>query len=305
MPGGPEPLAAGPDDGGAGWALPGVARLVARVREETGVDLAGYRTDGLVRRTRQRAALRGAVSLEEYLARVDAAEAHALLDHVLVQVSGWFRDPYVWTSLRTVVLPGIAARRGGPVALRAWVAGCAEGQEVWSLAACLAEAVDAGHLASWDLLATDLEGTVLATVAAGTYPPASLPDPVPDVLAPHVVRTGDGWHVSASLTAHVRVARHDVRDPAPADLGGPADLVLCRNLLIYLDDPTRGHVLDRLVDALRPGGVLVLGHAEVPLERRHVLVPVDVAARAYRSIGAPVPMTGTSTDGTPSAGTPA
>ena len=266
-----------------------LARLTVRVREETGFDLTGYRTDGLARRARQRAALVGAQGLQEYLPSVDAREARALLEHVLIQVSGWFRDAHVWTSLRETVLPGIARRRGGPVDLRVWVAGCGEGQEVWSLAACLDEAGRAGHLTSWGLLATDVDAGVLATLERGLYPVVEVAAPGEELLLGHLGRVGDAWEVGPSLSAHVRTAVHDVRAAPPPGLGGPADLVLCRNVIMYLDAGAQVGVLDGLVASMRPGGVLVLGYAEIPLEHRDVLVPVDPASRAYRVIGKPLP----------------
>lgn len=266
-----------------------VAALVDRVRRVTGHDLHGYRTDGLVRRARQRAAVVGAESLAEYLPTVDEAEARSLLDHVLVQVSGWFRDPYAWESLRATVLPGMAARRGGPVPLQVWVAGCGQGQEVWSLAACLAEAVDRGHLSSWRLLASDVDGQALSDVERAVYPAAPLPEVGRQVLPFHVHEAGGRWRVASSLTAHVRTVRHDVRDAPPEELDGPADLVVCRNVLMYLDRSTQLRVLDGLVASVRPGGVVLLGHAEMPLDRRDALVPVDLAARAYRSIASSLP----------------
>lgn len=266
-----------------------LVRLVERVRELSGVDLAGYGRDGLLRRARHRAALVGADSLGSYLAQVDADEANALLEHVLVQVSGWFRDPWVWRSLLEDVLPGMAARRGGPVDLSVWVAGCGRGQEVWTVAACLARAVGAGHVGSWDLLATDVDPQVLAAVTDASYPVAELPELGKDLLRPHLLDVGGRWQVAPTLGAHVRTAVHDVRDAPPEELGGPADLVVCRNVIMYLDASVRAGVMDGLLASVRPGGVVVLGHAEVPLDRREVLVPVDLRARAYRSIAAAVP----------------
>lgn len=267
-----------------------VGLLARRVHQETGFDLAGYRTDGLVRRARQRAAVTGAESLEEYLPRVDQGEARLLLQHALVQVSGWFRDPWVWQSLLEVVLPGIAHRSGGPADLRVWVAGCGSGQEVYSLAACLDRSVRAGHVASWEVLATDVDRGALAAVGAATYPSVELPGPGRELLLPHVQQAEDGtWRVGGSLRAHVRTAHHDVREAPPEELGGPADLVLCRNVLMYLDAPVQAEVLDGLLASVRPGGVLVLGHAELPLGHRHALVPVDLRARAYRSIAVALP----------------
>jgi two-component system CheB/CheR fusion protein len=180
---------------------------------------------------------------------------------------------------------------GGPARerpVRAWVAGCGEGQEVYSLGACLADAVGRGVLPDWSVLATDVDPQALRLLARAQYPRAAVPHLGRALLAPHLLVDGAGWRVAPSLTARVRASRHDVRDAPPAEAADPFDLVMCRNLLMYLDDVTQARVLEGLVASLRPGGVLVLGQAELPITHRDALVPVDVGARIYRSIAAPV-----------------
>ena len=269
-----------------------VERLLRVVRERTGFDLTGYRMDGLVRRAGQRAR---AVGLHDDIAAytdrvaVDPTEAVQLLDHLLVQVSGWFRDAHVWATLRETVLPSLSGPgRDRPV--RAWVAGCGQGQEVYSLAACLEEARTSGHLPSWWVLATDVDTDALRLLAGARYPRSAVPAVVDPVLAPHLLHEGSHYRVAHALTSSVGVGRHDVRAAPPEDAATPFDLVVCRNLLMYLDDAMQVQVLDGLIAALRPGGVLVLGQAELPIDRRDALVPVDLGARAYRLIGSPLPL---------------
>lgn len=264
-------------------------RLLRLLQERTGFDLAGYRLAGIARRAGQRAAVRGYLDLGDYLTLVarDQDEAEALLDHLLVQVSGWFRDPHVWQALRSV-LPALSAAPGErPV--RAWVAGCGEGQEVWTLSACLAEAHDAGR-PPWWVLATDVDTHALRVLQAGRYPRSRLPEGGGDLLLPHLRTDGPGWQVAPDLADHVSIGRHDVRAAPPEDAATPFDLVMCRNVLMYLDDAGQRTVLDGLLASLRPGGLLVLGQAELPMQHRDVLVPVDLAARVYRSIAAPLPV---------------
>lgn len=266
-----------------------IDRLVRVVRERTGFDLAGYRLDGLSRRAAQRAAMVREPDLDRYVGRVaaDDFEVTALLDHLLVQVSGWFRDPQVWQVLHEDVLPPLAGPRGDrPV--RAWVAGCGEGQEVYSLGACLSDAVRREVLPGWSVLATDVDPQALRLLARAQYPRVAVPRLGRQLLAPHLLVDGAGWRVAPSLTARVRASRHDVRDAPPAEAADPFDLVMCRNLLMYLDDVTQARVLEGLLASLRPGGVLVLGQAELPITHRDALVPLDVGARVYRSIAAPV-----------------
>ena len=265
-------------------------RLLRLLHERTGFDLTGYRLAGLSRRAHQRAALAGYDDLADYLPLVadDDQEAAVLLDHLLVLVSGWFRDPHVWQVVRGDVLPSLAGRDGAR-GIRAWVAGCGEGQEVWSLGSCLAGAEAAGRLPSWSVLATDVDAQALRRVQDARYPTGHVPPGWQDVIEPYLEPRQGHWQVVPALTSRVSVGRHDVRDAPPEDAATPFDLVMCRNVLMYLDAAVQVRVLDGLLASLRPGGVLVLGQAELPIDRRDVLVPVDSAARVYRSIGAPVP----------------
>jgi two-component system CheB/CheR fusion protein len=266
-----------------------IDRLVRVVRERTGFDLTGYRLDGLARRAGQRAAMVGERDLDTYVGRVaaDDDEVRTLLDHLLVQVSGWFRDPQVWQVLHRDVLPTAGGPRA-PRPVRAWVAGCGEGQEVYSLGACLADLVARGVLPGWSVLATDVDPQALRLLARAQYPRAGVPLMGRGLLAPHLLVDGAGWRVAPSLTTRVRASRHDVRDAPPDEAADPFDVVMCRNVLMYLDDVTQARVLEGLVASLRPGGILVLGQAELPITHRDALVPLDVGARVYRSIAAPV-----------------
>jgi two-component system, chemotaxis family, CheB/CheR fusion protein len=262
---------------------PGLAAVLDVVRQGTGVDLTGYRRDTVLRRLLPRASARtGDGCLHDYavLLATDDAEVRALLDDVLVQCSGWFRDPAVWRLLEADVLPGLAA---GDRPLVAWVAGCGDGREVWSLAALLAVAAPG----RWHLVASDVSERALAVTREAVYRESA--GAAPAVLARDAEPRAAGWRVAAPLRERVTVVRHDVRTPPPHEVGpGSCDLLVCRNVLMYLDEATQRDALEQLLGALRPGGALVLGDAEAGLSHRDLLVPVDLAARVYRLIATPV-----------------
>jgi two-component system CheB/CheR fusion protein len=282
-PGSPPPPAPQPDAN----LDPGlVAAVVSAVADVTGVDLVGYRVEGIARRLVARSVVVTGGDLGRYAEHlaVDPAEAAALLDDVLVAWTGWFRDPDVWQCLRDRVVPAALAA-AGPRPLRAWCAGTGDGREVWSLAATL----DAAGARSHEVVATDVSAVACRRTSDAVYGP---PDGVVPAAVPTEPVPGDVTgrvRVAARLRSRVQVVRHDVREPPPPQVGtGGVDLVLCRNVLMYLEEGAQARVLDHLVAALRPGGVLVLGDAEMPLAHRDVLVPVDLASRVFRLIGSPV-----------------
>jgi len=186
------------------------------------------------------------------LARDPAAIA-SLLDHVVVNETAFWRHPE-----QLAAVGRLAAAAAGPLAI--WSAGCATGEEPYSVAIALLEAGRAGK--SDRILATDVSVRALRAAAAGAYGVRSLRKLPPELSARWLEGTAER-RVREELRALVELRRHNlVTDPPPQ---GHFDVVLCRNVLIYFDPRTAGAVLRRLADALRPGGVLVLGPVELPL----------------------------------------
>lgn len=243
-------------------ALDDALRLLAGA----GVDLRDYRRDALLRRARQRAAAAGHADLGAYVQALDGApgELERLASALLLHVTGFFRDRPVFEALRATVLP--ALWRGAAAPLRCWSIGVATGEEAWSIAALLEEA----RPGRWDVLATDRDPASLAAAAAAAYPGDAL-DAAPAwareaALEPGAPRAA-ALPLHGALRARVRFARHDLLGPrlAPAEaVLASFDLVLCRNVIVYLDDRMRALALERALAALEPGGALVLGAAESP-----------------------------------------
>ncbi len=183
----------------------------------------------------------------------DADAIASLVDHVVVNETAFWRHPE-----QLAAVGRLAAAAAAPLAI--WSVGCATGEEPYSVAIALLEAGRAGK--GDRILATDVSARALRAAAAGVYGVRSLRKLPPELSARWLEGTAER-RVRPELRALVELRRHNVvTDSAPA---GPFDLVLCRNVLIYFDPRTAGEVLRRLADALRPGGVLVLGPVELPL----------------------------------------
>jgi chemotaxis protein methyltransferase CheR len=193
------------------------------------------------------------------------------VEAMLVHETYFFRHGAQVDLLRDDVLPRLDAqrRKAGRPLLVVWIAGCSTGEEAWTVAFLAHQARGAGTFGEAvpvSILATDLSEASLATARHGVYDRLHGLDSfraIPSWAAPHF-EAGHGtnaWVVPNTLRGSVRFLRHNVLDP-PAVCG--ADLVLCRNLLIYFDETANRRAQENLVSALRPGGVLLLGPADTP-----------------------------------------
>lgn len=236
----------------------------------------------------------GAATYRDYLALLerDPREPEALFRRLTIHVTEFFRDPEVYQALREKVLPAIEAQADsvqGPWTLRAWSAGCSTGEEPYSLAILLSEWVS--RRPGWDfrILATDIDEPSVSTAIRGEYPETAVAKVPPEFGTGHWVREGGRVVVSTALRGAIRFEVHDLLGPWPADRSG-FDLILCRNLLIYLGAAQQQVLYGRFHEALKPRGHLVLGRTEALLGRaRQLYECVDIPHRFYRTLERPAP----------------
>jgi chemotaxis protein methyltransferase CheR len=191
------------------------------------------------------------------------------VERMLVHETYFFRHTAQVDLLRDNILPRLDAqrRKAGRPLLVVWIAGCSTGEEAWTVAFLAHEARGAmafGEAVPISILATDLSETSLATARHGVYDRLHGLDSfraIPPWAAAYFEagRGTNAWVVPEPLRGSVRFLRHNVLDPPPV---ASADLVLCRNMLIYFDEAANRRAQENLVSALRPGGVLVLGPAD-------------------------------------------
>lgn len=244
-------------------------RALLAVLARGGHDLRDYRVETLRRRTLDRLQ---EVALEPaaYLARLadDEAEQRRLAAHLLVHTTRFFRDPATFAALGRRVLPELFLRaRERRAPLRAWVVGASTGEEAYSLAMLLAEQ-GRTHRHPASVLASDRVAQVVEQARLGTYPRAAVVAAVPaELRARYFVPRGDGLQVVQALREAVTFAVHDLLglELAPREaLLAEFDLVLCRNVLIYLDARSQVRAFERLRAVLSAGGALLLGPSEEP-----------------------------------------
>ena len=259
----------------AGGTAPGdLAALLAKI-ERRGLRVSGYKQPCLRRRIAVRMRARGVHTYDAYARVLDAQpeEYDLLVDALTITVTKFFRNPETYAVLRERVVPAIVAG-GGPIAV--WSAGCATGEEAYTLAILFREA--GGSRARID--ATDLDPAALATLARAEYPEAALEDLPPDLRARWFTAQAP-WRVSPEIVRMVRPLRHDLtHDPAPQP---PYQLIVCRNVVIYFDRPLQERLFRDFHDALVPGGWLLLGKVEALFgPARTLLRTEDARERLFR-----------------------
>lgn len=246
-----------------------IIRAMERIH---GLDISGFDPPFLVRTLQRRSQAAGCVSAENYLAErlaKDRPEAEAFHRSLRVGYSVFFRNPLTFALLETQVLPDLVERgrkigRGG---LRVWSAGCAAGQETWSVAILLDElAASPDRPAAWRVFGTDLSEPDLALAGAGVYSAAELGGVRLRHLDACFTRQGDGFAVAARVRERVEFSVYDLLDTAsscpPASIFGDFDLVLCCNVLLYYRPAQQRRILEKLLGCLAPGGYLVTGETE-------------------------------------------
>ncbi len=224
-----------------------------------GLDPRAHRRRGLRRRVVRRMESLGAREFPAYLERIreDPGEREVLRGLLTVTISRFFRNARVFRVLRETVLPRLAARKG-PV--RAWSAGCASGEEAYSVRIAWEEM--AGEKPALVLIGTDLDGEVFSRAERGVYPESSLREIPRELLPKYFTPSRDppGALLDERIRRSVTFLRHDLlRDDPP----GRFALILCRNAAFtYFSRPLRIAAAERFAQALEPGGYLVLGRTE-------------------------------------------
>src|SRR5271163_4548428 len=241
--------------------------LFGLLRESTGVDFANYKHTTLQRRIRRRMVVLKLETLKDYLRLIGKKpeELGELYRDLLINVTGFFREPETFLGLRKHVYPKLFEQRKPDDPIRVWVAGCSTGEEVYSIAISLLEYMW-GHsrnisqaATAIQIFATDISDTALERARAGLYTEATVAEISAERLKRFFVRLDGGFQINKSVRDMCIFAKQNlVKDPPFSNL----DLVSCRNLLIYLGPVLQRRVIPSLHYALKPGGYLMLGASE-------------------------------------------
>jgi two-component system CheB/CheR fusion protein len=247
-----------------------------------GFDFHGYKSASLARRIRKRMDAVGLVSFtayQEYL-EIHPDEFATLFNTILINVTGFFRDPAAWEAVRTTAIPQIIARKSLNDPIRAWSAGCATGEEAYTIAMLLAEQLGMERFRRLvKIYATDVDEEALDIARHAAYTNQQV-EGVPLELLSRYFEQLNGLHFfRKDLRRQVIFGRHDLINDAPISR---IDLLTCRNTLMYLNSETQARVLARLHFALNEGGFLLLGRAETLMAHDQSFAPVDAKRRLSR-----------------------
>ena len=258
-------------------------RILGVLRVRTGHDFSQYKRATILRRIKRRLQVRGMHALPEYerLMEADPAESKLLLDDLLIGVTNFFRDREVFETLERNVIPTLFRDRNGRDEVRAWVAGCATGEEAYSVAMLLADqAALTPHSPGYQVFASDIDEDAIAVARAGSYPTSIVTDVPPARLRQHFVRQESRYRIRKGVRDHILFAVHNLLCDPPFSR---IDLITCRNLLIYLNRDIQQHVLQLFHFALKPGGYLLLGSSESAESVEELFIAVDKKNRIYRA----------------------
>jgi len=259
-----------------------LADILLHLRVRTGHDFRPYKRATVLRRIERRMLVNGQSDLASYreFLRATPEEATALLADMLIGVTQFFRDREAFGALGQEVIATLFEHpRDGQV--RVWVAGCASGEEAYSISLQLAEAREAATSnRTVQVFATDIDDTAIARARTGSYPASISNDIPPALLQRYFTKTGSHYVIAKSVRERILFAAHSImRDPPFSHL----DLISCRNVLIYLERTVQRQILELFHFALRPGGFLFLGTAESADAADDLFAVVDKKSRIYRA----------------------
>ena len=261
--------------------------LLDYLKRSRGFDFTGYKQSSLRRRLTRRMQLQ---QLDSYGDYVDYLEVHPeefalLFNTILINVTAFFRDAPAWAFLASDIMPQLISGKAPGAPIRIWSAGCASGEETYTIAIMLAEAL------GWDdfrhhvkIYATDVDEDALAQARQAIYDAKAVKGLSPELLDKYFERVGAQYVFRSDLRRTMIFGRHDlIQDPPMPRL----DLIVCRNTLMYFNAEVQARILARFHFALNDQGSLFLGKAEMLLTHTHLFTPTHLNHRVFTKVSNP------------------
>jgi two-component system CheB/CheR fusion protein len=261
---------------------PAFESLLEFLKSSRSFDFTGYKRSTLMRRVQKRMQ---ALEMETFDTYRDYLEVHpeeyeALFNTILINVTSFFRDAEAWRTLADEFIPALLARKGPEAPIRVWSAGCASGQETYTLVMLLAEALGPEAFRERvKVYSTDWDDEALALARHATYTDEQTSELPAGFRDRYFEQSGGLWTFRPDLRRQVIFGRHDLVQDAPIS---HLDLLTCRNVLMYFNTEVQQRILARFHFALGPDGVLFLGKAEMMRSASNLFAPANLQARVFR-----------------------
>jgi two-component system, chemotaxis family, CheB/CheR fusion protein len=267
---------------------PGFEALLAFLQEERGFDFTGYKRPSLMRRVERRMQTIEVGTFGDYqnYLEVHPEEFGQLFNTILINVTSFFRDEPAWDYLRREIIPQLLQAKGPHDQVRIWSAGCAAGQETYSLAIVLAEALGTEAFRERvKIYGTDADEDALNSARLASYSEKDLEAVDATLVQRYFERVGNRLVFRPDLRRSVIFGRHDIVQDAPISR---LDLLVCRNTLMYFNAEAQSKILQRFHFALNGGsegdGYLFLGRAEMLLSHTDLFTPLNLKCRIFARV---------------------
>ncbi len=261
--------------------------LLDYLKRTRGFDFTGYKRSSLERRIEKRMHEVGMASYPEYLdyLEVQSDEFAFLFNTILINVTGFFRDAAAWDYLATDIVPRLLETASADRPLRFWCAGCSSGEETYTMAMVVAEALgEQQYLERVKIYATDVDEEALTEARHATYTAKAVEAVPPPLLEHYFERVEQRYAFRKELRRTVIFGRNDLVQDAPISR---IDLLTCRNTLMYFNAETQASILGRFHFSLNNGGYLYLGKSEMLLTHSDLFKPVDLKRRVFAKVARP------------------
>ncbi|HLO87662.1 MAG TPA: CheR family methyltransferase [Nostocaceae cyanobacterium] len=263
---------------------PDFENLITYLSQNRGFDFAGYKRSTLMRRVRKQMQSLNIQSFRDYTEylKVYPEEFNHLFNTILINVTAFFRDALAWEYLANQVLPKIIRNKKNGEQIRIWSAGCASGEEAYTLAILMAEILGVDNFRQRvKIYATDIDQNALTQARQATYTAKDVQVISTELRQKYFEIAADKYIFRADLRRSIIFGRHDLLQDAPISR---LDLLVCRNTLMYFNSETQGRILTRCHFALNNTGYLFLGKAEMLLMHSNLFMPVDLKNRIFTKV---------------------
>ncbi len=259
-------------------------QLLEYLRQSRGFDFTGYKRSSLQRRVRKQMQVHDIHEFGQYLdhLQVHPEEFLPLFNTILINVTAFFRDKEAWNYLQDQTLPHLLNDKTQSSLIRVWSAGCASGEEAYTLAMIFAEILGTEQFRQRvKIYATDIDEEALTQARHASYNTKQIEDIPNELQEKYFEHSGNDYIFRSDLRRAVIFGRHDLIQDAPISR---LDLLVCRNTLMYFNAETQSRILDRFHFALNDTGVLFLGKAEMLLTHANIFTPLSLQHRIFRRV---------------------